>query len=193
MTVVNEAGATIQGVGTDSWGIHTGSTPINVTNFGVISGKVNALNVNGGGTFINEAGASITSTTFQPIAVTSGGVENIINSGTISSSFGGIGFSNGNASGTITNNAGGIIQGTGVNSFGIAVAPLTSLARGGVVFASRFEAFRLNTLARDQDSNGKAFVGLSIYLTPSVSGNMPCSILHSSQLTSFAHKRRYSG
>jgi fibronectin-binding autotransporter adhesin len=52
--------------------------------------------------------------------VTSGGVENIINSGTISSSFGGIGFSNGNASGTITNNAGGIIRGTGINSFGIA-------------------------------------------------------------------------
>jgi hypothetical protein len=114
VTVMNEAGATIKGVGTFSWGIHTGLTPINITNFGVISGTVNAINVNGGGTFINETGASITSTTFQPISVTSGGVENIINSGTISSSFGGIGFSNGNASGTITNNSTGVIDGLGV-------------------------------------------------------------------------------
>jgi outer membrane autotransporter protein len=122
VTVVNEANATIKGVGTDSWGIHTGSTPINITNYGVISGTVNAINVNGGGTFTNEAGAVITSTTFQPISVTSGGIENIVNSGIITSSFGGIGFSNGNASGTITNNAGGAIGGTGAGSFGIATS-----------------------------------------------------------------------
>ena len=120
VTVLNEAGATIQGLGTFSWGIHTGLAPINITNFGVISGTVNAINVNGGGTFINEAGASITSTTFQPVAVTSGGTENITNFGAISSSFGGIGFSNGNANGTVTNNAGGIIAGTAAGSFGIA-------------------------------------------------------------------------
>jgi fibronectin-binding autotransporter adhesin len=120
VTVVNQSGATIQGLGQFSWGIHTGSSPINVTNFGIISGTVNAINVNGGGTFINEAGGSITSTTFQPIAVTSDGTETIINSGTISSAFGGIGFSNGNASGFITNNVGGIIRGTSAASFGIA-------------------------------------------------------------------------
>jgi len=119
VTVVNQAGATIKGVGTDSWGIHTGFGPMNITNFGVISGTVNAINVNGGGTFINEAGASVTSTTFQPIAVTSG-TENIINFGTISSSFGGIGFGPPGGGGSVTNNVGGVISGTGSGSFGIA-------------------------------------------------------------------------
>jgi hypothetical protein len=119
VTVVNEAGANIEGVGTYSWGIHTGTTPINITNFGVISGNVSAINVNGGGTFINEAGASVRSTIFQPVAVT-GGTENIINSGTISSSFGGIGFGPPGGGGSVTNNAG------GVNSFGIASGGTTS-------------------------------------------------------------------
>ena len=119
VTVVNEAGATIKGVGTFSWGIHTGITPMNITNFGVISGAIGAINVNGGGTFINEAGAFITSTTFQPLAVTNG-TENIINFGTISSSSGGIGFGPPGGGGTVTNNVGGVISGTGSGSFGIA-------------------------------------------------------------------------
>jgi hypothetical protein len=119
VTVVNEAGATIRGVGTDSWGIHTGSAPIFITNFGTISGTVAAINVNGGGTFINEAGALVTSTTFEPVAVT-GGTETIVNSGTISSSFGGIGFGTPRGGGSVTNNVGGVISGTGPNSFGIA-------------------------------------------------------------------------
>jgi outer membrane autotransporter protein len=119
-TVRNSAGGTIEGIGLDSWGIKSFSAPVNIVNFGIISGMVDAINVNGGGTFINEAGASITSTTFQPVAVTGTGTETIINSGTISSSFGGIGFGPGNATGSVTNNAGGIIQGTARNSFGIA-------------------------------------------------------------------------
>jgi uncharacterized protein with beta-barrel porin domain len=118
-TVMNRAGGTIEGIGQDSWGIKSFFGPVNITNFGVISGNVNAINVNDGGMFINEAGASITSTIFQPVAVTDTGTETIINYGTISSSFGGIGFGPGNATGSVTNNAGGIIQGTGPNSFGI--------------------------------------------------------------------------
>jgi outer membrane autotransporter protein len=138
VSVVNEAGAKIQGVGTDSWGIHTGFAPINITNFGIISGTVNAINVNGGGTFINEPGASVTSTTFQPVAVT-GGTENIINFGTISSSFGGIGFGPPGGGGSVTNNAGGVIGGTGPNSFGIASGSTNqsiTVINSGAIFGS---------------------------------------------------------
>jgi hypothetical protein len=45
-SITNNAGGTIQGTGTDSWGIKSFSTPVNITNFGVISGTVNAINLN---------------------------------------------------------------------------------------------------------------------------------------------------
>ena len=55
-SVINRAGGAIQGIGLGSWGIKSFSgSPVNITNFGVISGNVDGVNVNGGGTLVNEA------------------------------------------------------------------------------------------------------------------------------------------
>jgi uncharacterized protein with beta-barrel porin domain len=95
-----------------------------------MAGTNAAIEMNGGGTFTNAAGGSVTATDFEPVEIRSAGTVTIINSGTISSNFGGIGFDAGG--GTIINNAGGIIEGTGanvqgpgVNSFGIAASSTT--------------------------------------------------------------------
>jgi hypothetical protein len=80
-SVINRAGGMIQGIGLDSWGINSFSEPVNITNFGVISGNVDGVNVNGGGTLVNETGASITAKMESAVAITSGGTETIANSG----------------------------------------------------------------------------------------------------------------
>jgi hypothetical protein len=114
-SVINRAGGTIQGIGLDSWGIKSFSAPVNITNFGVISGNVDAVNVNGGGTLVNETGASLTATMESAVAVTSGGTETIVNSGTISSAVPAIAALN-DASISITNDVGGVITGTNGDS-----------------------------------------------------------------------------
>jgi hypothetical protein len=126
-SVINNATGTITG---SNVGIFTSNEVVNVTNFGKMAGTNTAIAINGEGTFTNEAGASVTSTNFEPVEIRSASTVTIINSGTISSNYGGIGFDAGG--GTIINNAGGIIQGTGanvqgpgVNSFGIAASSTT--------------------------------------------------------------------
>jgi outer membrane autotransporter protein len=126
-SVINNATGTITGANV---GIFTSNQVVNVTNFGKMTGTNAAIAINGGGTFANEAGASVTATSFEPVEIRSAGTVMIVNSGTISSNYGGIGFDEGG--GTIVNNAGGVIQGTGanvqgpgVNSFGIAASSTT--------------------------------------------------------------------
>jgi uncharacterized protein with beta-barrel porin domain len=89
--------------------------PANITNFGVITGNVDGVNVNGGGTLVNEAGASVTAIMESAIAETSGGTETIVNSGTISSALPAISVQN-KAEVFITNNVGGVITGTNGDS-----------------------------------------------------------------------------
>lgn len=136
-SVINRAGGTIQGIGLDSWGIKSFSAPVNIRNFGVISGNVDGVNVNGGGTLVNETGASITATMESAVAVTSGGTETIVNSGTISSAVPAIGALN-NASVSITNNVGGVITGTNgdaidtIRSSGQAIILNAGIINGGI-------------------------------------------------------------
>jgi hypothetical protein len=117
VTIVNEANATIEGTGTYSWGIHTGSTPVSVDNFGLISGNVDGINNNGDSQITNEAGGSITSSMESAIAVSGGSNTVITNSGTISST-----ATDGSAAialfygGTIINNASGVITGNDGNA-----------------------------------------------------------------------------
>jgi outer membrane autotransporter protein len=129
-TVLNSGNIVSAGVGVSS------NEPVNITNLGTIAGTNNAIRFNGGGTLTNAAGASLTSTNFQPVDVSAtGGTVNITNSGTISSSTGGIGYDAGTNTGTVTNKAGGIIRGTGANSFGIgtSASPITLINSGTIV------------------------------------------------------------
>jgi outer membrane autotransporter protein len=131
--VINHAGGTITA---SNYGI-VSNQPLGIINYGSIVGTVVAVKFEGGGSLVNEAGASLSSTTFQPVEVSAtGGTVNITNSGTISSSFGGIGYDAGTATGTVTNNAGGIIRGTGADSFGIgnsSALPITLINSGTIV------------------------------------------------------------
>ncbi|MBV8276622.1 MAG: hypothetical protein JO170_15365, partial [Verrucomicrobia bacterium] len=120
VTIVNGANATIEGTGTYSWGIHTGSTPISVDNYGLISGNVDGINNNGDSQIINEQGGWITSSMESAIATTNGSNTVITNSGNILST-----ATDGSPAiamfygGTINNNAGGVITGQDGNAIGI--------------------------------------------------------------------------
>jgi hypothetical protein len=99
----------VEGIGKDSWGIKSFLTPVNIVNFGIISGELVGINVNGGGSLNNNAGGSVTGKTGVAVIMTSGGTETIVNSGTIfSSGSAAIAFRD-NTSGSVTNNPGGVI------------------------------------------------------------------------------------
>ena len=49
-----------------NYGIFSTVEPVTITNYGKIVGAGNAIGIAGGGTVINEAGASLSSTTFAP-------------------------------------------------------------------------------------------------------------------------------
>jgi outer membrane autotransporter protein len=127
-SITNNAGGMITGTGTDSWGIKSYSTPVNITNFGAISGDLVGINVNGGGTLNNEVGAFVTAKTGVAVIMTSAETETIVNSGTImSSGSAAIAFRDG-TSGSVTNNPGGVLTGTG----GVAILSQTPATTGSI-------------------------------------------------------------
>jgi fibronectin-binding autotransporter adhesin len=154
-TVTNNANGTITGANT---GIFSTVEPVTITNYGKIVGTESAIGIAGGGTFVNEAGASVTGTNFESVEIRSAGTVMIINSGTISSNYGGIGFDAGG--GTIVNNAGGVIRGTGANvqgpgvdSFGIAASSTTipvAVINSGTISGGRIRLRRQHWRFRDE-------------------------------------------
>jgi uncharacterized protein with beta-barrel porin domain len=81
-TILNNSTGKIEGLDGTGMGIQTTGAPVNIKNFGIVSGNVDGISIGSGVTLINEAGGSITAKTERAILVL-GGSASIANFGAI--------------------------------------------------------------------------------------------------------------